>query len=212
MRHWPEGEKGHMDKIEFAISWDYRCPFARNLHEHVVVALEAGAPWDVTWWPFSLNQAHVAEGEPDVWDDPSKASSLLAMQVGIAARDRWPDAFPTVHCALFVARHDESRDIREEDVLREVITSSGLDADEVLAEATKAETLERFRKEHERGVADHNLWGVPTIVADGQAVFIRVMHRPQGDSEVARSTVDRLLDLTRGWPDLNEFKHTSIAR
>ena len=201
-----------MPTVDFAISWDYRCPFARNLHEHVVTALEAGAPWNVTWWPFSLNQVHVAEGEPDVWDDPSKAESLLAMQIGISARDRWPDAFPKLHVALFAARHDEGRDIREEDVLREVIGARGLDADEVLAEARQAETLERFRKEHERGVADHNLWGVPTIVIDGQAAFIRVMHRPQGDAEVARSTVDRLLDLTRGWPDLNEFKHTSIAR
>src|SRR3989442_792404 len=99
-----------MDTIEFAVSWDYRCPFARNFHEHVAVALET------------------------------------------------------------------------------------------------------FRKEHERGVADHNLWGVPTVIADGQAVFIRVMHRPQGDAAVARSTVDRALDLVRGWPELNEFKHTSIPR
>jgi hypothetical protein len=28
---------------------------------------------------------------------------------------------------------------------------------------------------------------------------------------VARATVERVLDLT-GWPNLNEFKHTSIPR
>jgi hypothetical protein len=201
-----------MDRIEFAVSWDYRCPFARNFHEHVAVALEAGAPWDVTWWPFSLNQVHVAEGEPDVWEDPTKAPGLLAMQVGIAVRDRWPDAFLPVHLGLFAARHDEGLDIREEDVLRNVIRSGGLDPDEVLAEVAKGDVLETFRKEHERGVADHNLFGVPTVIADGQAVFIRVMHRPLGDAQVARTTVDRCLDLARGWPDLNEFKHTSIAR
>jgi hypothetical protein len=29
---------------------------------------------------------------------------------------------------------------------------------------------------------------------------------------VATSTIERALDLVTGWPDLNEFKHTSIAR
>ena len=27
----------------FAVTWDYRCPFARNAHEHVLDGLAAGA-------------------------------------------------------------------------------------------------------------------------------------------------------------------------
>ena len=50
----------------FEITYDYRCPFARNAHEHVLDALEAGADWDVTFVPFSLGQVHVTEGQPDV--------------------------------------------------------------------------------------------------------------------------------------------------
>jgi hypothetical protein len=53
---------------------------------------------------------------------------------------------------------------------------------------------------------------VPTFVANDQAVFIRLMHRPDGDAAVAISTIERVVDLVAGWPDLNEFKHTSIAR
>jgi len=41
----------------FAVTWDYLCPFARNAHEHLVAGLEGGAPWDVTFSPFSLIQA-----------------------------------------------------------------------------------------------------------------------------------------------------------
>ena len=55
----------------FAVSWDYRCPFARNAHEHIVEGLRSGADWDVTFIPVSLNQVHVEEGGIDVWDDPS---------------------------------------------------------------------------------------------------------------------------------------------
>ena len=194
------------------MTWDYRCPFARNASEHILTALEAGADWDVTWVPFSLNQAHVEEGDPDVWDDPSKASGLLAMEAGIAVRDRWPEVFPAVQRALFAARHDEARDIRTEDVVRDVLTANGANADDVFKELAGGQTLKTFRTEHERAVEEHHVFGVPTFIADGQAVFVRVMDRPRGDAQRARVTVERILDLLTGWPELNEFKHTSIAR
>ena len=196
----------------FAVTWDYRCPFARNAAEHVLTALEAGADWDVTWVPFSLNQVHVEEGEADVWDDPSKASGLLAMQAGIAVRDRWPEAFPAVQRALFAARHDEGRDIRDEDVVRDVLKANGADPDEVFKEIAGGQTLKVFRTEHEKAVVDNQVFGVPTFIAGGQAVFVRVMDRPGTDGERARTTIERILDLLTGWPELNEFKHTSIAR
>ena len=63
---------------DFAVTWDYRCPFARNAHEHVVAGLRAGAGWNVRFVPFSLGQVHVAEGDPDVWDRPEVDRGLLA--------------------------------------------------------------------------------------------------------------------------------------
>jgi predicted DsbA family dithiol-disulfide isomerase len=166
----------------------------------------------VTYVAFSLNQAHVEEGQPDVWDDPEKASSLLAMQVGIAVRDSWPTDFHRVHRALFTARHDEGRDIREEQVLREILSEQGVDADAVFAELATGTPPETFRKEHERSVADHSVFGVPTFIANDQAVFIRLMHRPQGDAAIATRSIERVVELVAGWPELNEFKHTAITR
>src|SRR3974390_3934492 len=86
-----------MAKTAFAVTWDYRCPFARNAHEHVAVGLRAWAPWDVTFAPFSLSQVHVPEGGTPVWEDPDKARDLLAMLAGIVARDQYPDQFLSVH-------------------------------------------------------------------------------------------------------------------
>ena len=197
---------------QFAVTWDYRCPFARNFHEHVVVGLEAGAPWDVRFLPFSLDQVHVEEGEVDAWDNPSACRSLLAGQVGVAVRDGWPEAFLDVHRKLFACRHDHGGDLRDEAILRQAITSAGLDADAVFAEVTSGGALDSFRKEHETVVTDHRVFGVPTVIVGDHAVFVRVMHRPNGDAEVARGTVERVLDLLVGWPELNEFKRTSIPR
>jgi len=197
----------------FAVTWDYRCPFARNAHEHLIAALQAGADWDVTFVPFSLNQAHVEDGGPDVWDDPSKADGLLAMQVGIVVRDTLPaDQFLKVHAALFTARHEEGRDIRDEAVLRGILEEQGVDPAPIFNAIEEGWPLEVFRKEHERSVADHQVWGVPTFIVNDQAVFVRLMNRPKGDGAAAKATIERTVNLINDCPDLNEFKHTSIAR
>jgi hypothetical protein len=196
----------------FAVTWDYRCPFARNAHEHLVAALQGGAPWDVRFVGFSLNQAHVEEGDVDVWDDPDQAPNLRAMLAGIVVRERHPDEFLRVHLALFTARHDEGRDLRDDGANRGVLIEQGVDADAVFAEIEDGWPLDTFRKEHEQAVAEHRVFGVPTFISDDQAVFVRLMHRPHGDAEVARTTVERVVDLLAGWTDLNEFKRTSIPR
>jgi hypothetical protein len=92
----------------FAVTWDYRCPFARNAHEHLLTGLAAGADWRVTFLPFSLGQVHVAEGEPSVWEKPEQDTGIFALQAGVVVRDEFPDLFPAVHRGLFAARHDEA--------------------------------------------------------------------------------------------------------
>lgn len=196
----------------FSVTWDYRCPFARNAHEHLLVGQESGADWEVTYVPFSLNQVHVEEGQPPVWDSPAHAPALLAMQAGIAVRDEWPDAFARVHWALFAARHDEGRDVREQEVIEAVLAEQGVDPAAVFEVIAGGAPLAAFRKEHEAAASDHHVWGVPTFIADDQSVFVRLMTRPQGDTTLARDTIERVVDLVGGWPDLNEFKHTSTKR
>ena len=196
----------------FAVTWDYRCPFARNAHEHLVAALKAGADWDVKFVPFSLNQAHVEEGGVDVWDDPDKQDVLLAPAAAVVVRDQYPDKFLAVHLAFFTARHDEGRDIREREVVADILTEAGVDAEAVLAEVDSGGPIDTLRKEHEAAVNDHRVFGVPTFIVDDRAVFVRLMHRPNGDAEVGREAIERTVDLLTGWPELNEFKYTSIPR
>ncbi|MEA2901133.1 MAG: hypothetical protein QOH36_1020 [Actinomycetota bacterium] len=198
--------------LDFAVTWDYRCPFARNFSEHVLVALQKEPGWNVRWVPFSLNQTKVEEGQPDVWDDPEMAEARLAVEVGVAVRDAFPDAFPQLHQALFAARHDDALDIREEDVLRRVLAANSVDPDEVFAIVATGEPRETFRREHLDVVARYSVFGVPTVIVGDNAVFVRVMNRPGGDADGARSTVERAVALLDDWPELNEFKHTSIRR
>ena len=196
----------------FALSWEYRCPFARIVVDHVITALEGGAPWEVEWVPFSLTQAHVGEGEIDAWDDPTKADTLYAMEAGIVVRDTVPDRFLAVHRGLFDARHDLGQDLRQTSVVRAVLEAHGVDADAVDAEISAGWPRSEFRKAHTDAVDTREVFGVPTFLVGDASVFVRLMDRPEGDAALARRTVERVLDTITGWPSLNEFKHTRIPR
>jgi hypothetical protein len=198
---------------DFAVTYDYRCPFARNAHEHLVTALRAGADadWSVRFVPFSLGQVHVAEGEPDIWERPADDSGLVALQAGVVVRDRLPDRFLDVHLALFALRHDEGKKFEEAEV-RRVLTEQGVDADAVFAEIADGSALARVRQEHTAAADDFEVWGVPTFVLGDAAVFVRLMDRPGGDAGHARRSIQRVLDLLTDAPELNEFKHTSLKR
>ena len=201
-----------MSKPKFSVTYDYRCPFARNAHEHLVVALRAGADWDVEFAPFSLSQVHVEEGGLAVWENPAKAADLVAVEAGLVVRDNFPDHFFDVHLALFAARHDHGLDLRDESVIRDVLDASGVDADKVLATVADGGPLDAFRRAHEAAVTTHHVFGVPTFIVGDSAVFVRVMTRPGDDATVARSTIDGVLSLLEAHPELNEFKHTSVSR
>jgi len=196
----------------FSVTWDYRCPFARNAHEHVIVGLQDGADWDVEFLPFSLNQAHVEAGGTPVWDDPARRLDLLAGQVGLVVRDRSPDKFLRVHRALFALRHDQGADLRDAEALRGVLAQEGVDATAVFDEIDCGWPLDAYRKAHEAEAGDFNAFGVPTFMVGGQAAFVRVMTRPDGDAALARKTIEHIIGLLEDHPDLNEFKHTTIER
>lgn len=197
-------------KLEFAVTYDYRCPWARNMHEHIVCGLRAGADWDVTFLPFSLNQAHVEDGGTAVWDNPEAGPALLAALASLVVRDEYPDKFLDCHEALFAARHDRQLDTREPAVIAETLLSVGLDDAKILAAAP--ERNEQFREIHMDSVRDHKVFGVPTFIVGEAATFVRMRGRPEGDAEGAIRAVERVVGLMTEWPQLNEFKWTSIPR
>ena len=194
----------------FAVTWDYRCPFARNGHEHLLDGLAAGAGWNVSFVPYFLNQGMGAEGQ-DTWDDPAHQADLLALAAGVAVRDRHPEHFLAVHRALFDARHVDGADLRSRGVVHAILAGAGADADAVLAEVDDGWPAKQIQTEHEDVVSRLDVFGVPTFIVGNSAVFVRLMTRPEGDGELARSTIDRVLGLITGHPEINEFKHTRLA-
>lgn len=197
--------------LTFAITYDYRCPYARIASDHVVTALRGGADWDVTFLPFSLTQNHVEAGAPSVWEQPDQDSGILAMQASIAIRDTQPARFLDAHHALFEHRHVAAGELRSRDVLTDVLAGAGVDTDASWAEVDSGRPLATIEKEHSRYVESHEVWGVPTFIVGDRAVFVRLLDGPGDDVALATRTIERVLDLVE-WPLLNEFKHTNIPR
>jgi hypothetical protein len=97
-------------------------------------------------------------------------------------------------------------------VVREVLKTGGVDPDEVFAAIGEGWPGQEFRRAHETAVGDHQVFGVPTFIAGGATAFVRIMTRPEGDAVLARATIEHVLELLVIHPEINEFKHTSIAR
>jgi hypothetical protein len=201
----------------FQVTFDYRCPFARNAHEHLLAGLADGADWEVGFVPLSLAQLHRGEDDTPVWDEPETDSGLWALQTGVAVRDRHPDRFLEVHRALFAVRHDQGLHLDAANVHAALTGILGqADADEIAQAVADGDLLPTVRKEHEAAVAGPGAWGVPTFVlGDDRAMFVRLMDRNAGDTAEARAhgrrTIERVLDLL-DWTDLNELKATRIPR
>lgn len=193
----------------FGLTFDYRCPFARLVHDHVVEGLRASADWNVTFLPFCLGQAHVEYGEPDMWDSPERDSGLLTLQLAISLRDQQPHAFLDYHQAMFNYRHTHGGNLNDRAHITTIIERAGGNAQEAFADVESGRPLNVVRDEHTKYVNSHQVWGTPTFVVEDKAVFVRLLDHAHGDGASAQRTINRILDDIE-WPILNEFKHTSI--
>ena len=195
----------------FDLSFDYRCPFAKNIHLHVIDALRAGADYEVTFVPWSLSQGSRSEGALDVWNDPDYDPDLIALAAAVSVRDQQSEYFLDAHEALFRARHDRSVRLVTLEEISNVLAPIGIDMAKVAADiATRRphDVIAASHKEFDRFEA----FGVPTFVVNDDATFVRYMSEPGEDATKSVQLIDSLLYLMTDQADLNEFKHTQLPR
>ena len=193
----------------FELSYDYRCPFAKNIHLHVVTALRAGADFEVTFVPWTMSQGYKMDGAPDVWEDPSRDPELLSLAVSTSIRDLQPEHFLDAHEALFRARHERALRLVTRDEISEALAATAVDLsaafDDVDSRRPHKVIGESFA-EFER----YDAFGVPTFVVDGDATFVRYMTVPSDDAAASIALIESLVTLMSTKRDLNEFKHTKV--
>ncbi len=198
----------------FSLLYDYRCPFARNVHEHVLAAMESGLELDVTFEPYTLSQGHISEGDPDVWDGPAHDGALISLEASVAVRDTSPWHFPAVHAALFAARHVDGIALTTREQVGTILTTCGVDADAIFSVVDsggpRATIAACWKHYHD----DLDVFGVPTFILDDEdATFVRLMNGPDATNPGASvQVITGLLELIAGQPEINELKHTRLSR
>jgi hypothetical protein len=195
--------------LSFQLSYDYRCPFAKNIHLHVVTALRAGADFDVTFVPWTMSQGYKAEGAADVWDDPTRDEELLALAVSTSVRDFQPEYFLDVHETLFRARHERAVRLVTVDEIKEVLAPTGVDLVQVFADV-ESRRPHKVIGESFREFDRYEAFGVPTFVVGDDATFVRYMNTPSDRPEESIALIERLINLMSEQSALNEFKHTKV--
>ncbi len=193
----------------FQLSFDYRCPFAKNIHLHVVKALQGGGDFDVDFVPWTLSQGHRADGGPNVWDDPAYDSDLLSLAVGVSVRDQQPDHFLRAHDALFRARHERAIRLVSIEEIDGVLSPLGVAMDQVRDDLATRRPHEVIGASY-RSFEPYEAFGVPTFVVDGDDTFVRYMTTPSDDAQASIDLVTSLVTLMAHQPALNEFKHTRL--
>ena len=201
-----------MNLPAFTLLYDYRCPFARIVHEHVLAANRAGAELHVNFAPYTLNQGYVAEGEPAIWDTPSGDAVLISLEASVAVRDHWPEAFEVVHEALFEARHTHGIALTDRPQVGAVLKTAGLDPDAVFAIVDGGGPRKVIAEDWTHYHDDLDVFGVPTFVFnDADAVFLRLMDPPNGDDQASAALMKQLVATMALQPTINEMKHTRLS-
>ncbi len=193
----------------FGLTYDYRCPFAKNIHLHVLTALKAGADFEVEFIPWTMSQGHRASGAPDVWDDPDHDDALLALAASVSVRDEQPERFLVAHEALFRARHERAIRLATVPEIVGVLSPLGVDTDKVLADVASRRP-HRVIAESFHAMESYDAFGVPTFVVGADATFVRYMEPPTDDGLASAKVIESLVTLVTHQPQLNEFKHTRV--
>lgn len=193
----------------FDVSYDYRCPFAKNIHLHLVSALEAGADFDVNFVAWTMSQGYKSEGAPDVWDDPERDAELLSLAVSVSIGDLQPERFLQAHAALFKARHEQGIRLVTMQQIEQALAGIDIDLDRVRADVESRRPHQVIGANFKR-YEGLEAFGVPTFVVGNDATFVRYMTPPTNDPQASVALIDSIVTLIEHQPELNEFKHTRL--
>ena len=163
----------------------------------------SGQEPNVDWQPFALDQANSKEG-PDwkAWEQPG---ALLALRAGEAARRQGRESFNAFFMAMLKARHEDRRNLEEEETVLDAATAAGLDLARFREDLADKQLYEDIARSHTKAVEEHGAFGVPTFVfPNGSSTFLKSYAPPTNEEAV--EMYDSLWKVMENWKYVGEMK------
>jgi predicted DsbA family dithiol-disulfide isomerase len=194
------------DLIELEVFYDYLCPFVYRASVLLQNVGESGERrLKVGWRYFSLSQVNSKDEGWTVWDAPAadRVKGRLAFKAAEAARRQ--GRFDAIHMPLLRARHRDRLDIDQVEVVEQVAIEAGLDLERFRRDLAAEDILDSLARDHREAVAEHGVFGTPTLVfAGGTSAYVRLSEAPGVDD--ATRVFDRLMSIAADEPRILEIK------
>ena len=163
---------------------------------------------ELNWKPFSLEQVNQKVG-PDyhAWDesDDNLNASLWGLRAGTAAKRQGEDALRRYIPLLLKARHEDRRDLGDQELLKELAAKAGLDLARFEKDLADRTTLDEIAASHKEAVEERGVFGTPTFVFENGAAAFLKMIRPRTPQE-AEKAFTSLVDMMEGQVFVGEVK------
>lgn len=162
---------------------------------------------DIDWKPFYLAQANSNEG-PDwrAWEqeEDSATLGLQAFAAAEAAARQGTAGFEAFMLAMLRARHEDRKDLSDENVILESAQIAGLDMARFREDMKDPTIIPETGKSHIEAVEEHGVFGVPTFIfPNGASAFLKAYVPPDED---AVSMFEDLTDVMSKWKFIGEVK------
>lgn len=183
--------------VRITVYIDFTCPYAYRATRWLDRVKQKVVDRDLTihWKYFSLEQANLPQDttwklweQPEQYEHPNPAMNknsdkgLLAFWAAEAARRQGEEAYNRFRQELFRARHgDEWRPITytSRAKIEPVAVAANLDLNQFVADFNDRSLVDIVRRDHEDAVANHQVFGVPTICFDPyNAIFVKMEDNP----------------------------------
>ena len=192
--------------INFDVFFDYLCPFVYRVAGMLDdVRTSRARPIEVRWRYFSLTQVNSKDDGWTLWNAPASETvrGRLAFKAAEAARRQ--GRFDDLHMPLLEARHRDRLDLDDQTVIERIASDAGLDLERFADDLRAPDILDAVARDHREAVAEHGVFGTPTLVfEDGAAAYVRLA-APVGDGD-APEVFDHLISIAAGEPRILEIK------
>ena len=195
-----------VEALKIDVFFDYLCPFVYRASVLLDAVQRSGRrDIEVRWRYFSLTQVNSKDDGWKVWTAPASESVRGRLAFAAAEASRRQGRFEGFHGALLAARHRERLDIDDRDVLERVARGQGLDMEQLRRDMADPAILGVLARDHTQAVAEHGIFGTPTLVfADGASAYVRLAEEVSADESL--DVFERLVAVAASEPKILEIK------